>query len=705
MFCSAKDELNSLLAYGVTIEDICAEAIEFATLGKAIRRCLCETFKRTYGMRQPPNGEEWRKGDLPEPRPQLAFELLAHLMKHSFIDHAITFNFDDVFENALDSELGTTNYDLVFSDHQPMPSTPHAGDRPEPRRPRLVKLHGTVRAPMTLRFTPTATRRMPPILSSLLDNTVFGLDPGDGAALTGSDINTKAHIISLGYSWRDRGILNWLSQRTRHIASLTLLVRIEDDDTEQHRAINRLRELSHKGGWSLHVLCTRAACPRGQILIDHVLWVLWNRLNEMLLETSRENGPLIPAARHFVLDALFRAGAEVGANRHLPHSASLRLKIELALHLLKCKGMAHANVLGRTARVHRYRHQLSPQNWELTNRDLHKHLYRDASDPDAFEAVFSLTGTALEFSTSLQRLIGLTPGHTVEVPDISADEKSIALSRMKLSELLNQWMNDIYAAEEVEIVPGMDPLTEWLFRRIDTIDSWRLMRSRTLDLLDTDWTHLFVIAETGQWLKLLESEKSKVRARKALLIGASERGLDDWVMYKQAVSTTLAKTRAAMGKANVEVLLSEIPWWQHNRHMTLAWNDKNRAFVGAIYFRRRLKIAQVSPAYLTDQHDLLECFRIFLSYTIRASREALGVKRDANSRPVAAPLLRDGALISQVFPTFRREVERVASHVVSSGACLDHAEARDRINILLTRLKKIPVPNAGRRSRARPGAP
>ena len=38
--------------------------------------------------------------------PGLAYEILAHLMKHGFIDAIINFNFDEVLDQAIEDELG-----------------------------------------------------------------------------------------------------------------------------------------------------------------------------------------------------------------------------------------------------------------------------------------------------------------------------------------------------------------------------------------------------------------------------------------------------------------------------------------------------------------------------------------------------------------------------------------------------------------------
>src|SRR5207247_289141 len=93
------------------------------------------------------------KGTGKDPRPQLAYEMLAHLVKHGFVDDVVSFNFDQLMERALYNELGERNYHLLVSDLQ-LSSSGSAGGR---RRPRLLKVHGSIDMPKSLRFTPQST--------------------------------------------------------------------------------------------------------------------------------------------------------------------------------------------------------------------------------------------------------------------------------------------------------------------------------------------------------------------------------------------------------------------------------------------------------------------------------------------------------------------------------------------------------------------
>ncbi len=81
----------------------------------------------------------------------LAYELLAHLLKHRFLDAIISMNFDELLDQSLDDELGAGEYARIVSDRDcvNVNSDVSAPDY----IPLYIKLHGTASEPESLRFT------------------------------------------------------------------------------------------------------------------------------------------------------------------------------------------------------------------------------------------------------------------------------------------------------------------------------------------------------------------------------------------------------------------------------------------------------------------------------------------------------------------------------------------------------------------------
>lgn len=81
----------------------------------------------------------------------LAYEMLAHLLKHRFLDAIISMNFDELLDQSLDDELGVGEYQRIVSDRDcvDVNSDVSASDY----IPLYIKLHGTASEPESLRFT------------------------------------------------------------------------------------------------------------------------------------------------------------------------------------------------------------------------------------------------------------------------------------------------------------------------------------------------------------------------------------------------------------------------------------------------------------------------------------------------------------------------------------------------------------------------
>lgn len=81
----------------------------------------------------------------------LSYELLAHLLKHRFLDAIISMNFDELLDQSLEDELGIGEYERIVSDRDcvNVQSDISAPDY----LPLYIKLHGTASEPESIRFT------------------------------------------------------------------------------------------------------------------------------------------------------------------------------------------------------------------------------------------------------------------------------------------------------------------------------------------------------------------------------------------------------------------------------------------------------------------------------------------------------------------------------------------------------------------------
>jgi len=125
----------------------------------------------------------------------LGYELLAHLLKHRFLDAIVSFNFDELLDQSLDDELGVDGYRRLVSDRDcsGVVDDPDA----ESYLPLYVKLHGTAADPDSLRFTREAYYKLPQelvrVLGELFESQLCVI-VCVGSGMTGFDLHRLLRI-------------------------------------------------------------------------------------------------------------------------------------------------------------------------------------------------------------------------------------------------------------------------------------------------------------------------------------------------------------------------------------------------------------------------------------------------------------------------------------------------------------------------------
>ncbi len=578
-----------------SVDMICSVACESVVVGEKIRKL----FQDRYG------GEPYiHTAGAP---PQLGYELLAHFLKHQFIDHIITFNFDEVLDTAINNELGQNEYDLILSDKQLLP-------RLVPDRPRLIKLHGSISSPQTLRFTRDDTGALSNEMIKLLDNTLF-IDYQPQRSRAGQ---RKVHLISLGYSWSDRDFANWVMARMRYISSLNIIqlenqipVLLRKLGRERNNFINLIstRELSN--------LLLRSQRKPEVISIDQLLWALWKEIENRF---KNEDIEYIPASRHLILGYLF--GPDPGNPGPVPknflnnHVAEVRLRLEVYLHLVKCKGMVNASVMARDPRISHYYKKFRAAFPEKGNPvDSYKEMSQ-SQFADVKETYFAKAKTLDELIDQIGRNFHFM-GDVVYEPFFNHRSNEIELNEVDHMSFMNQHLEKIFHADEVEVMRWSDPRTEWLFNKPVALGTYLALKQKTTELIQSNWSHLLVIAETGAWLfnnKIINILTSNKRKKKILLLRVSDNALKDWQL-REEIENYLEKKEVQL--SSVHIVKAGLNWWEHNRHLTLAFDEEEQCFRGGVFFRRRLKTSRISPVYVFINDDCGEMLCTFLSYVRR----------------------------------------------------------------------------------------
>jgi hypothetical protein len=106
--------------------------------------------------------------------PSLFNEIVSHLLKHSFLDVVINFNFEETLDQAVEEEIGINNYHSVLSDGHCVDLNKVLVDG-RLKTPIYIKPHGSYSHKSTLRFTNRHYFDLPTDIKIMLQQILSGM--------------------------------------------------------------------------------------------------------------------------------------------------------------------------------------------------------------------------------------------------------------------------------------------------------------------------------------------------------------------------------------------------------------------------------------------------------------------------------------------------------------------------------------------------
>lgn len=503
--------------------------------------------------------------------PSLCYEILAHLLKHRFIDAIINFNFDELLDQAIEDELDKEEYYYILSDGDcPDTSTPI---NPVLELPLYIKPHGTVGHPSTLRFTNEDYYKLPIGITNLIEKLI--------------DTNHQLVLIVIGFDM-------------------------------QSFEFNKILENAPLGSviYNLNIKETSLNSELEKCFDSHLLDVSKNKLSsevddlwEHIYSLFKDGFKPRIITQHRFISRLFESdkGSDVVLYKnYLPDYFLQRTIIEICLSSAKSKGIVNIGELSKD------------RSGKYYNR------YKDVSKKrETFYQLCKSLGY-YDFGYSREMLMLKKPKKNEETLIMRRNDFmkqagtwfDKAQSRVgKIIQNLDSSMNyihfkkplvDLYNAEEVEIKITPEPLHTKIFRNPKNILTTSELSYLTYKMINQKkCEHIWIVAETGAWLtnpiieKCIKEEKGKSCI---FLIVADP----FWVNPLKRIFGDLIEG------------IYKIPWWRHNRHMTILL-DSNKKPISSIYFTRRQRNSHITPVML-GRYDTNIIVKAFNAYRAEAER-------------------------------------------------------------------------------------
>jgi hypothetical protein len=534
---------------------------QLLALGRFAHRRLIDALHSLFARRHYPN---------------LTYELLAHLLKHRFLDAIVNFNFDETLDQAIEDELPDGHYYRVISDSdcdQPLSDLAST----KLALPLYIKPHGTASAKSSLRYTRGDYYLLPRDLKELLGLLVGGL---------------PVRILVVGHAMNSFEFNDVLA-RSRH------------DDTRFFILAPHLRE-SHTALSSGHGDKPTATVDFLEVTkhktLDEWLKDIWACIERDVSTVSRPRD----VARHKLITALFsrkldyrRPEAEL--TDALVEYFRDRTLVEIALAVSKAKGFVHLSQLmqGRAGAYFRLYKQESGDRSQSLLDACHR-VGLSLYSGDALHL-----GQARHIDGGPERLIQSVDGFAKRsIPalnkalceNLSPERSERLRSHLPLAASTFRYM---YEGEEVEVAVGNDAVSHEYFVDPTPLSTLTAFKLATRRLLETDWDRCLCVAETGEWLLDKAVRRFFTRDRCVSLVVADR--------------ARLRELRSLVGGRLLSV--HRLQWWLHNQHMTVFL--RQGVAIGAVFFERRLRTSIVSPVLLGPA-DAERALVRFVSYQIRA---------------------------------------------------------------------------------------
>jgi hypothetical protein len=566
----------------------------------------------------------------------LAYELLAHLLKHRFIDAIINMNFDELLDQSLDDELGIGEYHRIVSDRDCVnaQSDVFAPDY----LPLHIKLHGTASEPESLRFTresyydspvqvATEAARLFQVPECVVLNLGFGMASFDLHRLLA--IPDKLYLYNLSHDPLSRKARKAIKRECGRYGK----ERYGSGPKFKESAENKLKlERDPPPAVSESPEAKEKASQASDLAMDQLLEQITRRVDG-LSGAAASAVALRPVTRHRAVAEMLGPTSKPGKRLiDLPHSATdhqilleplsraarpenvvagyllRRTTLELALAMARGRGLVSIATLAVDRCGHYYdayqRHAgKNPSSW----RDLCALVGFEQNDevPDVLQATAELRGSPSGDQSEVSLREVLLPelaskaneGHLLPDLDLEALAERVlphivdAPSKRE-QELLNAELQQLYAGTEYEIHSRDDRVCSKTFSHPSVLRTLTALDAHSFELVKSvcpneegEEATIEVISETGGWLL----------NRKPDFIAA---------LRKARLRVIVAFLR------DVESLFDTFPGievnyqqpWHHNRHMAIA--RKENLPLEAIYFARHYRTPYVTPVLVKRRIDI-----------------------------------------------------------------------------------------------------
>jgi len=501
----------------------------------------------------------------------LAYELLAHLAKHNYLDFFVSLNFDVLLDDAVREEIPSAK---IISTPDDVPGPYRGDDEDDPHC--VFKPFGCLSTGKFKLTEEEVNVYGPESVWEYLQQKICNYD--------------KVLIILVGYAAHEKAFSVLLEKLASQNLDVSLCV-IDPKWVHLPRS-SQLREVTHIKAKADDAL---------SILLD------------IIGMSSRHMSALV--SRHKIISKF--------VPYRLLNDPDVRFQLEVLFQAIKSRGFFTVNAVTKIKRIQGFNRHAKKNLEQLASAGILKVKL-------TYENYY-VAADYHRIATYILGLLEMEQAH-LDVWEVeqSGEEISVRKKKTASSEYLVRELQNLAAGVEIEIFEEGLPETRWLFNEPHPLRTLEELGSRTRamlrEFLSSPDSHveMFGIWSTGAWIfnepKYISMLRKKLEnGTLSLKVILSDREYEQQGANKvymrpvQEEINNLISNPAMLQRFEGRLEIYKMNWWRLNRIMTLVV-DRDRQLSEGIYMRRRLATPLVSPVHVDEEDDCEVLKQIFDRY-------------------------------------------------------------------------------------------
>lgn len=537
--------------------------------------------------------------------PTLVYEVLAHLLKHRFLDVIINFNYDELLDTAIEEEIPDNEYKFIYSGGHCPDNLQSLKIDSRIKQPIYIKCQGTISRPNSLRFTDEKSFLIEDAIVKHIKELIKG-EINEGR----KDECLPINLIVFGFSMRNELFNQIIKDKLKENSSKITIWLFDTNDQFKKQVSNLFINETEKKPNDLEIKFIRL---KDIGAMNDILLKLWEKIVSCFEVPYKPKG----ISRHQFVNRIFKgiSPRDFYQDGYLDTDFARdyykdRFHVELAILLLESNGIIHTSQLSGN-RAGRY----FEKYWEL-NEEANTHTYLNDFGLAPFED-FMYDTFLLKKKKLLQDKRKAQDFILKKLRDVLSGPRKANMRGEAFNEI-SDYAKGVRSRRLLMVNPKYSGVHDYLFSSIkkqhimNTSLAWIYNYRKNIEIDLEKWDLMLTVTEEGGFLNYDLDSETFSHKQFEVILASYDSTTPEYIAQKPVGKMTNLLSKRLLYR----------PWWLHNKHMVILLNKdddtgnwrKDWTIRQGYYYSHRMLSRRVNPIKLTNTDDLKRLFFIFITY-------------------------------------------------------------------------------------------